>query len=102
MAWVEVTKVEDVPAGKGTVVSVNRQEFALFHVGDEFFCTDNACPHRDGPLGMGELTGEVVMCPWHAWEFNVRTGEAQYAGCDLQTFPCKVEDGAVWVDVNLG
>jgi nitrite reductase/ring-hydroxylating ferredoxin subunit len=59
MAWVEVTKVEDVPAGKGTVVSVNRQEFALFHVGDEFFCTDNACPHRDGPAKSSCVRGTL-------------------------------------------
>lgn len=99
MSWVKVAAVQDVPAGQGTVVRAGREELALFHVGDEFFCTDNACPHRDGPLGDGTLEGEIVMCPWHAWEFNVRTGEAQYSGCDLRTFACKVEDDAVWVDL---
>jgi nitrite reductase/ring-hydroxylating ferredoxin subunit len=34
------------------------------------------CTHRGGPLGEGSLEGDVVICPWHSGEFNVRTGRA--------------------------
>ena len=39
-----------------------------------FFATDNTCPHRGGPLAEGDLIGDEIICPWHLWGFDVRTG----------------------------
>ncbi len=100
MAFQKVAEVSELAPGQCRVVEAAGRELALYNVEGEFFCTENACPHRDGPLGEGELEDDVVTCPWHAWQINVRTGEALYGpGTCVATYPCKVEDGAVLVDV---
>lgn len=100
MAFEKVAAVSEVPPGRSKVIVRGRRELALFNVGGEFYCIDNLCPHADGSLGEGWLDGEVVTCPWHAWPFNVKTGQMTYnSSVCLATFPCKVEDDAVLVDV---
>lgn len=100
MAFVKVAEANALSAGTGTTVTVKGRDYALFHIEGEFFCIDNECPHRDGPLGEGELEDDTVICPWHAWQVNVKTGQVLYASnlC-VATHPCKVEEGAVYIDV---
>lgn len=100
MAFVKVAGVEEVPVGTGIGVAVGRRELGIFNVDGEFYAIDNRCPHADGPLSEGYIEGEMVSCPWHAWMFSVKTGKMAYNSfvC-LATFPCKVEEGAVFVDV---
>ncbi len=100
MGFVKVANVSQVPPGTSIVVEAQGQELAVFNVDGQCFCIDNYCPHSGGPLGEGELDGDVVICPWHAWEFNVRTGQMTFSQhvC-VTTFPCKIEDGAIWVEV---
>jgi nitrite reductase/ring-hydroxylating ferredoxin subunit len=62
-----------IAPGKGYVAEVKGREIAIFNVDGIFFAVDNTCPHRGGPLGEGELEDEVVTCPWHRWEYNVKT-----------------------------
>ncbi len=73
--FVTVATVEEIPPGTGKTVEVRGIWIALFNVAGTFFAVDNTCPHAGGPLGEGHLTDEVVECPWHGWQFNVRTGE---------------------------
>lgn len=56
------------------VAEVNGKAIALFNVDGTFYAIDNTCVHRGGPLGEGDVAGDVVACPWHNWEFNVKTG----------------------------
>jgi nitrite reductase/ring-hydroxylating ferredoxin subunit len=72
--FVSVGKTEDVMSGSGFVAEVNGQSVAVFNVEGSYYAIDNTCLHRGGPLGEGELEGEVVTCPWHGWEYNVKTG----------------------------
>ncbi len=48
--------------------------FALFAVGAETFAVQSFCPHLEGPLFQGSVSGECVTCPWHGWRFSLRTG----------------------------
>lgn len=99
MGFVKVADVAEIKLGAGKVVAVGSKELALFNVEGEFYCIDNSCPHADGPLGEGWVQGETVSCPWHAWMFSVKTGEMIYnAFVCVATYPCKVEDNAVFVD----
>jgi nitrite reductase (NADH) small subunit len=49
----------------------------LANVGGELSAIDNWCPHRRGPLGQGWVEGGSVVCPWHSWTFDVKTGVAE-------------------------
>lgn len=69
-----VARVGEIPAGRGAQVTVNGRWVALFNVGGTYHAVDNLCLHRGGPLAEGTLSGCVVTCPWHGWQFDVRTG----------------------------
>lgn len=66
---------KDIPPGKSIIVlSPKGQEIALFNIDGEIFALENACPHQGGPLGEGEVENACVTCPWHGWQFDVKTG----------------------------
>jgi nitrite reductase/ring-hydroxylating ferredoxin subunit len=47
---------------------------ALYNDGGEFFAIDDTCPHQGASLGEGTLHAGRVICPWHSWIFELRTG----------------------------
>jgi nitrite reductase/ring-hydroxylating ferredoxin subunit len=90
----------DLPAGQCTEVVVGGRPVALFNVDGRVFATTNICLHRGGPLGQGMLTGHEVMCPWHAWTWDVRNGEnTANPSLKMETYEVKVEDGVVFVGI---
>ena len=90
--YVRVAGTADIPPGNGQVAEVNGHTLAIFNVDGTFYAIDNTCVHRGGPLGEGELEGDVVTCPWHAWQFNVKTGvSVTTPSASVKTYPVKVE-----------
>ena len=73
---VKLGRRSELPAGAGRVSVACGRALALFNLAGEFHALDNACPHRGGPLGEGTLEGTKVTCPWHGWQFDVRTGSS--------------------------
>ena len=95
---VTVARMEDVPPGTARTVRAGKRELALFNVDGKFYATQNECLHLKGPLGDGELGGPVVTCPWHGYQYDVRTGENEFdRALQLETFEVVVEDGEVKV-----
>jgi nitrite reductase (NADH) small subunit len=86
-----VAQVCDIPPGGRRIVSVGRTEIGLFNVGGEIRAYRNACPHAGAPVCLGRVSGTplpskvyeyiygsegcILRCPWHGWEFDLRTGE---------------------------
>ena len=98
---VRVAAAEDVPAGQGRVVEAAGKDLALFNVDGAFYAIDNACIHRGGPLGEGDLDGRIVLCPWHAWRWDVTTGaNANNPAVKMACYPVVVEDGDVFVELG--
>jgi nitrite reductase (NADH) small subunit len=98
--WVRAVSADDCLPGTAHEVVAGGRIVAVFRVGDEFFALDGICPHQGGPLGKGELNGCVVTCPWHGWQFDVRTGQHQVnQSIRHASFPVKVENGIVYVDL---
>ena len=71
-----VLKTSDLNPGEMKAVTVNGSEIVVANVEGNFCAFGGICPHEGGPLAEGELDGDVVTCPWHFTEFDVRTGEA--------------------------
>ena len=95
-----VAAIEDVPVGQGRVVEAEGKDLALFNVDGAFYAIDNACVHRGGPLGEGDLEGKIVLCPWHAWRWDVTTGaNANNPAVKMACFPVTVENGALFVEL---
>jgi nitrite reductase (NADH) small subunit len=66
--------VSELPPGSAREVTVGDRVIALFNVNGEICALDGLCMHSGGPLAKGTLRGEVITCPWHGWQFNVKTG----------------------------
>lgn len=91
--------VAQIPPGEGRVFSVGVIEMAVFHTrGGQVYATQAECPHRQGPLADGLVGGTTLLCPFHAWKFNLATGEALQGDCGLKTYPIRLtEEGEMWV-----
>jgi nitrite reductase/ring-hydroxylating ferredoxin subunit/multimeric flavodoxin WrbA len=102
MTWHRLGTREELLQRVPFALKLDRQQVALFHYEGAFRAIGNRCNHRGGPLCEGQLHGEFVMCPWHAWEYSVVTGKGP-PGYDEEAVPVfKVEERAdgVWLDTE--
>lgn len=99
--WIRVCHVDECPPGQGIERVAGDAIVAVYNLNGEFVALDGICPHQGGPLGKGCLTGEIVTCPWHGWQFNVRSGQHLLNRTLVQpSFPVRVENGEVLIDVE--
>jgi nitrite reductase/ring-hydroxylating ferredoxin subunit len=112
MARHVVAAVGEIAPGGRKLVKVAGRALVVFNLGGEFFALGDRCPHKGGSLSQGKLTGlvessvpgeyrysrrgEILRCPWHSWEFDVRTGRSW---CDperlrARNYAVSVEAGA--------
>jgi nitrite reductase/ring-hydroxylating ferredoxin subunit len=91
--WIVAT-LDELPPGSRKIVDVGGRSIGVFNVSGEFFAVLNRCPHQGGPLclgntlgflrsqGVGEFhysrAGEILRCPWHGWEYDLRTGQSWF------------------------
>jgi len=101
--FVAVARVEDVPPGTTRSVRAGEEEIALAHCNGGFYAVQQHCLHLRGPLGEGRLEGCVLSCPWHGWQYDVRTGQNEFdLAIQLRTYDVQVEDGEVRVGLPEG
>lgn len=90
----------ELAPGAGRLIEIDGKAIALFNVDGSFHAIEDHCLHAGGPLHEGHLEGQIVMCPWHGWRFDVANG-----ACDmnpkvsLRCYPVRVRDGSVEVRV---
>lgn len=72
--FLTVLRTSDLAPGEMKVVALNGTEVVIANMNGLFCAFSNLCPHEAGPLGEGDLEGEIVTCPWHNSRFSVRTG----------------------------
>ena len=97
--FVKACATSEIEPGAGRTIEVGDKSLAIFNVDGTFHALDNECPHRAGPLGEGELNGCLVTCPWHAWDFDVTTGESATDDLVVARYDVKVEGDDVLVAV---
>jgi len=92
MAKYVVATVDEIPPGERKLVELSGRTIGVFNIEGEFFALRSRCPHQGGPLCEGTLSGlmeapkpgqyrysrpnEILRCPWHGWEFDLRTGQS--------------------------
>jgi nitrite reductase/ring-hydroxylating ferredoxin subunit len=119
MARHVVATVDEIAPGDRKLVRVSEREIGIFNLGGEFFAIGNRCPHEGASLCKGRIVGlaessepgsyrlrrkgELIRCPWHGWEFDIRTGKSW---CDpgrtkVRSFDLTVEEGGALVEGEL-
>lgn len=78
MPFIKVASLSDVPPDSVIEVSVGETLYAICNVRGEISALSGICLHQGGPLGQGNVADGRVVCPWHAWEFDCRTGENSF------------------------
>lgn len=96
--WVRVAATDACPPGSALECVAEDRVIALFNVDGTYHALEGLCPHQGGPLGKGQLCGHVVTCPWHRWQFDVRTGRHLVDSGPCHTrFDTRVDGEGVWV-----
>lgn len=93
-----VATTADIPPRTGKTVSAGKQVIALFNLDGTFYAVNDLCPHRGASLGEGFLDGGRVLCPWHCFDFDLRTGRCGIVPeLKVSTYEVKVEDGEIFI-----
>lgn len=112
MATYVVATVDEIPPGERKIVTVGGRSIGVFNVKGEYMALLNRCPHQAGPLCEGLLhglveadvpgeyrysrPGEILRCPWHGWEYDVRTGQSWFdpAKVRVRSYEAGVQPGS--------
>jgi nitrite reductase (NADH) small subunit len=87
-------QVELPAAGNVKEFTVGGRALCVANVGGAICVLDGTCPHEGGPLGEGSIEGGKVVCPWHAYAFDPRTGaNDEDPDVNAQVIEAKVENG---------
>ena len=104
-----ICPVSELPPGSKRIVTIEGKSIGVFNLAGEYYALRNLCPHQFAPLCQGKVTGycetspvgefhwarqgEIIRCPWHAWEFDIKTGRSIFN-------PHKVRTGTYAVTVE--
>jgi nitrite reductase/ring-hydroxylating ferredoxin subunit len=99
MARVKAVELASLASGQLALATVGGRDVALLRRGDEICAIGNECPHQGGSLADGVVEGDIVICPLHGWEFDVRSGACMTVpGESVPRYEATVQDGVVFLE----
>ncbi len=99
MARTRVLALDALEPGSVELVVFGGIDVALFRRGDELFAIGNECAHKGGNLCDGRVEEDIVTCPLHGWEFDLRSGTCMTVpGEAVPRFTVTVEDGGIYLE----
>lgn len=101
MPFTRIAAKSDLPEpGEAREFTVGEKVVCVANVNGTISAMDNVCLHRGGPLGQGMVEGGKVICPWHGWQYDPKTGEAAHnRAARVVVYPIKVEGDDVLVEI---
>jgi nitrite reductase/ring-hydroxylating ferredoxin subunit len=112
---IRAARIEDLPPGSSKIVPGGRWGIGVFNRNGDLYAIGNYCPHDGAPVCLGAVTGtteskasydaswvdegQILRCPWHGWEFDLRTGKSVVSPTrTVKTYPVHIENGWIVVD----
>lgn len=109
-----VARAEDIPEGGHRIVEVEGRSVGLYKLNGEFYALHNYCPHQGAELCKGRVCGttlpsgvyeykfgrqgEIVRCPWHGWEFDIRSGISLHSEkVRVKAYPLEIQEGTICI-----
>ncbi|MDF2722711.1 MAG: 2Fe-2S ferredoxin [Paenibacillus sp.] len=117
MAIHDIGAVSDIPAGTFKIVDIEGRPIGVYNVKGEFYAIHNYCPHQGAQLCRGPVCGttlesrvyeyiygrdgEVVRCPWHGWEFDLKTGKSLFnEKVRTRRYPVQIEGERIGIVIG--
>lgn len=99
--WIRLCGAAEAPAeGQVMEAEAGGVTVCVARMGGELAAVENACPHREGPLGQGWIENGAVVCPWHSWAFDLKTGLAEFPeGEKVGVYPVRIAGDDVLVQL---
>ena len=98
---IDLGPIDFIPLGEGRAYTFGGKTIAVFRQRDEhLFATDNACPHKAGPLADGLLGSGKVICPLHMWKIDLETGQCLSEDGAVRTYPVRAANGRILVTLT--
>ena len=99
--WVKAARLEDLPERKLHALELEGEALVLVRIGDHVYAFRDVCSHMEYPLSDGSLDDHIVTCAYHGAKFDIRDGSvvAMPAFEPIETFPVRIQDGVVYVDL---
>jgi nitrite reductase (NADH) small subunit len=99
MPFVKVASLAALPPGTVAEVILGDDAYALCNHNGEVHALWGTCPHAGGPIGQGNLIDNIIVCPWHEWSYDCRTGQNDYdPAVKLPCYPVKIDGGDIYID----
>lgn len=115
--WIRVCRAGDIKPGSCKIISVRGREVGVFFIAGRYHAILNRCPHKGAPLCLGRLRplisaasegtlhyereGEILQCPWHMWEFDIRSGRSIADGnLRVKTYQMQLREDGVFLRVS--
>ncbi|OUS76708.1 2Fe-2S ferredoxin [Paenibacillus sp. MY03] len=117
MALYPVALEGEIPVGTNIVVEIEGRSIGVYNVNGEYFAIHNYCPHQGAEICKGPVCGtnmesevyqfiygrdqEIVRCPWHGWEFDLKTGKSLFSDkVRVRSYPMQIQDGQLFIAVG--
>lgn len=117
MATFDVGHIDDIPSGQRLILDVNHRSIGIFNIQGELYALKNSCIHDQAPVCLGEVSGtylpsapdeyifgmegQVLRCPWHGWEFDIKTGQTLFdPNTKLVSYPVTLENGRILIEIG--
>ncbi len=117
MAVYYVAEVNSIPPSEHLIVEVEGRSIGIYNLNGEFYAIHNYCPHQGAALCLGPVCGtnlpsnvyeysfgrqkEIVRCPWHGWEFDIKTGKSLFdEKVRARSYRTQVQNGRVGIVIG--
>jgi nitrite reductase (NADH) small subunit len=98
--FIKITSTSDLPArNEAKEFACGERMICVANLEGEYYALDNECVHNGGPLGQGVVHDGKIVCPWHAWVYDLKTGEIAPGRPGVKAYALKVERSDVMVEL---
>ncbi len=98
---IKLASVSDLPAlNEAKEFACGDKMVCVANVNGEICAMENTCLHMGGPLGEGVIEKGKVICPWHGWAWDPKTGQAGPPNAKVAVYPVKIEGGDVLIEID--
>lgn len=95
-----VARLDEVPAMGKKLIQIAGQEILLVNLKGTIYAVENECPHQGAPMSGALLKDTYLSCPRHGYRFELKDGSCkEHPECQLKTWPVRVEDNEIIVDL---